>query len=430
MTAHHRTWRLGAAVVGIALLAAACSSSSKPSHPAAASAVAATASTPTSAAQPNKGTFTVGLLTDLTGLGASSSKTSVQGVEAGVATLAAQAGYTIKFVTADTTSAPAAALTAAQKLVEQDHVFAVIAASGLLFAASNYLTSQGIPVVGVAVDGPEWITARNMFSVFGPLDFTKVTTTQGEFFKMQGATTLGTLGYSISPSSSEAAEGAALSAQNAGLKVGYVNSKFTFGGTDVQPVALAMKAAHVDAISPSVDPNTSFALITALRQAGVDLKVALLPTGYGGDLAQAGPGALQAAQNVFFLSSWEPVEMDTPATRQFQAALRGIGVTTDPTYGEYAGYTSVALLVRGLEAAGTDPTRPALIGALSGITDFNAAGLYGSHTLDMGDRSTAAVGVDNCYWITKLAGSTFQLVPGADPICGSVIPGKTVSASS
>jgi ABC-type branched-subunit amino acid transport system substrate-binding protein len=425
------TLKTSAAAVSVLLVAAACSSSKHSQPPAGESAPAvASASTTSSAPQPGKGAYTVGLLTDLTGLGASSSRTSVQGVEAGVAALAAQSGYTIKFVTADTTSAPAGALTAAQKLVEQDHVFAIIAASGLLFAASNYLTTQGIPVVGVAVDGPEWITAKNMFSVFGPLDFTKVTTTQGGFFKMRGATVLGTLGYSISPSSSEAAEGAAVSAENAGLKVGYVNSKFAFGGTDVQPVALAMKAAHVDAISPSVDPNTSFALITALRQAGVDLKVALLPTGYGGDLAQAGPGALQAAQDVYFLSSWEPVEMDTPATKQFRAALKSIGVTTDPTYGEYAGYTSVALLVQGLEAAGVNPTRPALINALSGITDFNAAGLYGSHTLDMGDRSTAAVGVDNCYWITKLSGSTFQLVRGADPVCGTVIPGKTVSPSS
>jgi hypothetical protein len=179
-----------------------------------------------------------------------------------------------------------------------------------------------------------------------------------------------------------------------------------------------------------VDPNTAFALITALRQAGVNLKVALLPTGYGGDLLQAGPGALQSAQNVYFLSSFEPVEMGTPATRQLQSALRVIGVRTDPTFAEYAGYTSVALLVEGLNAAGPDPGRAALISALSGITHFNAAGLFGTHSVNMADRSTAAVGVDNCYWITKLSGSTFQLVPGADPICGTVIPGKTVSPSS
>ncbi len=36
-----------------------------------------------------------------------------------------------------------------------------------------------------------------------------------------------------------------------------------------------------------------------MRQNGSNfLKAALMPTGYGGDLAQAGPGALQTAQGV------------------------------------------------------------------------------------------------------------------------------------
>jgi branched-chain amino acid transport system substrate-binding protein len=36
----------------------------------------------------------------------------------------------------------------------------------------------------------------------------------------------------------------------------------------------------------------------------------------------------------------------------------------------------------------------------------------------------------NCVWVTKLSGSTFELVPGADPICGTLVPGVTVSATS
>jgi hypothetical protein len=143
--------------------------------------------------------------------------------------------------------------------------------------------------------------------------------------------------------------------------------------------------------------------------------------------SSTGSGALQSAQNVYFLSSFEPVEMGTPATRQLHSALKRIGISTDPTFAEYAGHTSVALLVEGLRAAGPNRSRAALISALSGIAHFNAAGLFGTHMVNMADRSTTAVGVDNCYWITKLSGSTFQLVPGADPICGSVIPGKTVS---
>ncbi len=401
---------VGAAV--LAMLAAACSSSSK-------------SGTGASGGH----TITVGILTDITGPAASGNKTSVQGVQAG-AVVATKDGYNIKYVVADTQTSPSATQLAAQTLVQQDHVDAVVAVSALTFAGASYLTAHGVPVVGVAEDGPEWITAKNMFSVYGALDTTKVSTTAGVFFKKQGVTTLGSLGYSVSPSSAEAAKSAAVSAQVAGIKVGYLNANFPFGSTNVQPVAIAMKNAGVDGFTASVDPNTGFALVTALRQTGDNLKVALLPTGYGGDLLQAGPGAVQSGQGVYFSTSFQPIEMQTAATKQFQSALRTVGVTTDPTYAQYAGYASIALLVEGLKAAGPNPTHSSLITALSNVKNFDAAGLLGSHTFDLSDRAGTATGIDSCIYVTKLVGSSFQLVPGADPVCGSVIPGKTVSASS
>src|SRR3954468_20812977 len=78
-------------------------------------------------------TITVGVLTDVTGLAASSSKTSIEGVKAGIAAVAPE-GYTIKYVVADTATNPSQVLTAAQKLVQRDHVFAVIAHSALFYA--------------------------------------------------------------------------------------------------------------------------------------------------------------------------------------------------------------------------------------------------------------------------------------------------------
>lgn len=374
-------------------------------------------------------TYTIGVLTDITGPGASGNKTSVQGVNAGTV-LAKKQGYTIKYVVADTTTSPNAVLSAAQKLVQEDHVLAVIGVSALTYSAAPFLTSQGVPVVGVPEDGPEWITSKNMFSVYGPLDTTKVATTAGQFYKMEGVTNVGTLGYSVSPTSAEEAKATAVSAQVAGLRAGYVNATFPFGSTNVQPVALAMKSAGVDGVGATVDPNTFLALVTALRQFGANPKVALSPTGFGGDLTQSGPGAVQAAQNVYFDQQFEPVELNTAATRQFQSALRSVGVTTDPTYAEYAGYTAIALLVQGLQGAGSNPSHASLIKALSGITNFNGAGLLGSRTVNLRQRKSVAVGVDECLWFTKVSGSTFQLVHGADPLCGTIVPGKTVSASS
>lgn len=374
----------------------------------------------------SKKTYTIGVLTDLTGPAASGNKTSVDGVKAGTV-LASREGYTIKYVVGDTQTSPTGALSAAQKMVARDHVSAVFAMSALTFAASNYLAAHGVPVIGSASDGPEWTTAKNMFSVFGAVHLNKVTTTMGKFFKAQGVTNLAAIGYSVSPSSAESAKAAAESARAAGIKVGYLNAKFPFGSTNVGPEVLALKKAGIDGFVGSVDPNTAFALITGLRQQGVKLKAALLPSGYGGDLTQAGQGALNAAQNVYFSIAYEPVEMQTAATKQLEADLKSAGITGEPTVAQYWGYLSVGLLVQGLKAAGANPTQAALIQALSKIHDFNALGLFGSHKLDINDHDNIVTGADNCLWVTKLEGDSFKLVPNADPVCGTVIPGKTVS---
>ncbi|ADP82213.1 ABC transporter substrate-binding protein [Pseudofrankia inefficax] len=384
---------------------------------------------PTAAAGGQKSpghTVTIGVLYDATGPGASANKTTTEGVKAGTQ-YAARNGYTVKYVLADTETSPATALSAAQKLVTQDHVTAVIAQSGLTFAAASYLTAHHVPVIGSSADGPEWETATNMFAVMGALHVSKVSTTFGQFFKSKGVTSLGTLGYGIAPQSAASAKASAESARAAGLKVGYVNAQFPLGSTDVGPVTLAMKDAAVDGVTSATAPNTSFALITALRQQGVGLKAALLPDGYGGDLLDAGPGAANAAQDVYFALGYEPVEMGTAATRQFAADLRATGTTGAPTYAEYNAYTSIGLLVRGLADAGGTPDPATLTTALSKVHDWDALGLFGGRRLDINDRETLIGGVDNCTWITQFKGTTFHLVPGADPICGTAVNGVTVS---
>lgn len=404
--------RASAFVAGVAALVMSCSGGGGSSKSSSSSSGAA-----------NK-TFTVGLLVDNTGIAASGQKHVEDGMKAAIH-LVAQDGYTIKYVVADTQSNPSAALSAAQKLVQQQHVTAVIAHSALFFAAAPYLTKQGIPVIGAAQDGPEWTTSKNMFAVYGALHTEKVTETAGKLFKLLGVTTVGALGYSISPSSAEAAKGAGVSAQAAGLRAGYINSKFPFGSTNVAPVAQAMKSAGVDGVTPDVDPNTSFALIQALRNIGAHVKAFVLPIGYGGDLLQAGPGTLKTAQNVYFQLQYEPIEMHTPATKKFAAALKATGGTDAPGLPTYDGYASILMLVQGLQGAGANPSHASLIAALSKIHDFNPGGLFGDHPLDPNDRVNNGDG--NCTWTTKLVGDAFQPVKGADPICGAIIPGKTVS---
>jgi ABC-type branched-subunit amino acid transport system substrate-binding protein len=374
-------------------------------------------------------TITVGLLTDVTGPAASASKTSVDGVKAGIF-YAARNGYRIKYVVADTATSPSQTLGAAQKLVTQDHVQAILSVSALTLLAANYLTSRGVPVIGVPQDGPEWLTAKNMFSVFGALNTAKVADTFGKMLKKQGVTNLGSLGYAVSPISAEEARSSAASAQAAGIKVGYLNVNFPFGSTNVQPVAIAMKSRGVDGFTADVDPNTALALITALRQQGVKFQ-AYLPTGYGSDLLQAGPGAVQAGQSVYFNLPAEPFTMKTAATEQFAKDLKSAGVESNQaTYAQYGGYLSVGLLVDALKSAGSSPSSSSIIKSLSGIKDWTGLGLFGTHAIDINDRSSYVSGPDNCFWLMKLQGNAFNVVAAADPTCGKVIPGQTVSSSS
>jgi ABC-type branched-subunit amino acid transport system substrate-binding protein len=365
----------------------------------------------------------------MTGLAASGNLTSVQGVEAGIK-LAQKDGYNVKYVLVDTASTPSGALSGAQKLVDEDHVFAVIAASSLFFAAAPFLASHGIPVIGSAQDGPEWLTDKNMFSPYGAgigAGRSPVETTTGEAMKLEGVTNVGVLGYAYA-TSALAANADELSARDAGVKVGYYNASFPLGSTNVGPVTIAMKNAGVDGFAAPLSPNTALAAIAALRQLGVTLKGAFLYNGYGGDLNAAGPGAIHDAQGVFFGVEYEPFEMHTAATEKFQGFLQSAGVKGDPTFAEYNGYLSIAMLADGLKAAGSNPTQAGLINALNGI-NWNAEGLLGDHYLKLSDHSAQPAGIDGCTWLTKLVGSSFELVAGADPLCGARVPGQSASAS-
>jgi branched-chain amino acid transport system substrate-binding protein len=232
-----------------------------------------------------------------------------------------QHGYKIKYVLADAGTSPTRAHEAARRLVEQDHVFAVIANEALLFAAAAYLKSRNILVIGSAYDDSEWNTDQNMFSVFGYPNYSTVQTSFGNFLQLVGATDVGLLGYSIEPSSALSAKAAAVSAQLAGLKVGYLKSNLPFGSTNITPEVLAMRAGGVDAFEAETDPSPSLAGVEGLRLQGVQLKAPIMPE-TSGDLQVAGAATLSQATGVYLLSSYELAEMHTAATEALQQALK------------------------------------------------------------------------------------------------------------
>jgi branched-chain amino acid transport system substrate-binding protein len=367
------------------------------------------------------GTIKLGVITDSSGVAASGFSTTETGIKAYVNSVNAAGGVNgkkLEYVMADSTSTPAGALTAVQKLVQTDKVFAIINVSSDFYGAYAYTLKQGVPVVGGSFDGPEWTDPKNtnLFAAEGVTDYSSVYTTQGDYFKTRGVTSCGSMGYSSSPSAQKSASAAQKSCQHAGLKDGYL-TQVAFGSTDMGAIALAMKNAGVDGIYLPVVPNTGFALAASLRQIGVKPKSFVLATGYGSDLL-ASSAAVTAAQGFEFSSAGEPVEMNTPATQKMVKNLAAVGFTQSPTYAIQTAYGAMSAFVRGLQDAGANPTRDSFMTALRAVKDFDADGLRAPLKIDFSNYSPN----QTCSWIVQLEGKKFIPVSGT-PTCGTKIPG-------
>jgi branched-chain amino acid transport system substrate-binding protein len=368
---------------------------------------------------PTSGTLKVGVITDSTGAAASGYVTTEAGIKAYVNYVNASGGINgqkLSYVMGDSTSTPAGALTAAQKLVQTDKVFAIISVTSDLFGAEPYLLKSGIPVVGTGFDGPEWETQSNtnLFDALGPSDPSTVYTTNAMVMKALGATTCGSIGYSDSPSASKSAVAAVSSCKNGGLKATDA-SLVAFGSTDMAPVALKMKSANVDGVWLGVVPSTGFALAAALRQQGVTPKAFVLETGYGGDLLSSS-AAVTGAQGFQFSSTGQPVEANTTATQLMVKNLASAGETRTPTFAEQNAYIGMAAFAAGLKAAGANPSKASFMTAMRAVKGFNADGLLSPESIDFSSYAPSM----SCQWLVTLTGKKFVPVANS-PFCGTKV---------
>jgi len=177
-----------------------------------------------------------------------------------------------------------------------------------------------------------------------------------------------------------------------------------------------MKQAGVDAVSMAMDNNTNFAVLTAAKQAGLNLKVAISATGYGQSLLDD-PSAVAAAQGAYF-SEYGPPLSSAPE-KAFRAALKKYAHFSGiPGFDWFEGYTQADLMIKGLEVAGKNPTRQSFMKNLRNVKGYTAGGLLASPV----DLSLAHFGqppTKGCGWYATLKGKTFKTVPANGvPVCG------------
>ena len=380
----------------------------------------------------SKAPITIALITSESGPAASEFSDAPIGFKARIALQNAEGGVDghklVPLVVDDqTTNAPLAAQTAISK-----GAFGIVADSPLFTAAAKYPEQAGLPVTGASVDGPEWGTQpyTNMFaSDTGSLDPKyPANTALGAFLRSHGGTVLGSYAYGAVPSSVRSATGTGLSFERAGGKQGVLDTSIPFGSTAMTSVALVAKQENVNAVYAGMDNNTNFALATALKQAGVKIKALVFPTGFEPD--SVGSPDWSSVQGDYFDTGFRPVQVPNAGTKQLVSALQkyeGRPPSQFPTLNIYESWMGADLMIKGLQLAGPNPTRAAVIKDLRNLKSYNGNGL-----LPESINYSTIFGHDlpqSCGWYMRAEKTGF--VPSSSkPVCGHDIPGTSTATTS
>jgi branched-chain amino acid transport system substrate-binding protein len=170
-----------------------------------------------------------------------------------------------------------------------------------------------------------------------------------------------------------------------------------------------------------MDNNSNFALVQALKNADAHIKIFTFPTGLEPDIVNS--PSWSGLQGVYFSDNFVPVQLGTPATKAFQAALlkyQHVPLADFPSFDVYEGWLGADLMIRGLELAGKDPTRSEVISKLRQLNGYNGGGLIPEKI----DYSTIFGHDSPVFCNYTLRAETNGFVMASDkPICGSDIPG-------
>jgi branched-chain amino acid transport system substrate-binding protein len=368
--------------------------------------------------------ITIGLVTSQTGPASADFYGNLQGAQARVDLQNAAGGVNgrqLKLTVGDDTSSVLGGQTAVSELIQQRNSFGLIFLSDFVSAGYRVAQKAGVPVVGWAVDGPEWGLQpnTNMVAVEGNVSPTPAANTlEPKVAKLAGATNMASFAIGGEQPSVLGAKAFTTAAKSVGLKVGYEDYSIPVGSVNVTSVVLAMKQEHVDGFASFMLDTTDFAIISGARQAGLKLVAPISVTGYGQPLLDDAT-ARQAAQGAIFGVSQVPAEEHTAATRAEQAAFAKYehfsGV---PSLSWTAGWTSVDLFIDGLEGAGKNPTRSSLLTALHALKGWTAGGLL-PIAPDFSLANFGQAAPTSCSYYVRLSGSSFVTLNHGKAICGT-----------
>lgn len=305
---------------------------------------------------------------------------------------------------------------AAKALIEEDDVFAVMLASVSATGSAPYLSEHGIPVVGMAVE-KTWAQYRNMFTFAYSFTGEGAVDTFGRYIQEQGGTKAliiyNATDATVSPQVSRIFEAGLTAVQIPSEKLGIDNSPTK---PQIDEIIRRVRAGRIDTIASAIGAEGLAKVVATVRAQGLALPVVLS----GGQapsadlLREYGPRI--AGTGVF--TAYKPLELDTPAIRNYRNAMARYApeaVDVNQTLA-LVGYIIGDMMVRGLQEAGSCPTRQAFIDNLRAVKGYDAGGLVNpiDFEADFGK-------VEECYSFSEVNEAGTGMVVANPQLCGNRI---------
>ncbi|UGQ11935.1 ABC transporter substrate-binding protein [Yinghuangia sp. ASG 101] len=356
------------------------------------------------------------------------SKTSTTGASKGDADLGAKArfmmandegginGRKVDYIGAeDDGQDPGRTTTAVRKLVQQEHVFAVVPVNTVVFSgAGEFLNTNKTPYIGWGT-GPAYCDKEYGIGYNGcltPAPGGVIPTTWAEaLVPLVGGSAQGKTVALVAQDSDSAKIGLSMYAQvfpHAGFTVSYAKATVpsTTPPTDWSPwVGEIMKSNNgnpPDIIAPMIATPTNINLIGSLRRAGFQ-GIITDSSGFAPQLLDQ-PASREALQGVHFLSQDQPFESTVPGMVKFKEYIdkaKGSPVT-DWNQSMMVGWNSADLFVEIAKKAGSDLS----------VASFQAAAAnFQDHSDLVGDRKFPQARTQSfgCGSLLQVKGDSYEI---------------------
>lgn len=318
--------------------------------------------------------LTIGSSAALSGPLASLGLDLKQGVDAAIAQLNARGGVqgrTLQLQMVDDGYVPARSVENVRKMVGDGSVFALLSCVGTPnnTAILPLIEEANLPYIAPLTGATSLRRAnsRNVFHVRASY----TDETQRLIQRLNGMGIGGlTVVYMDNAFGREVLADAKKTMQGLGMQPGAEVALDTEGKNLAQVVSQVL-ASRPSAVFLATAGSVSAAAVQALRKPSPSLPIAALSVALGSDaLKSLGAVGNGVALTMVFP---DPNHAKTPLVRDYQTAMRGIGLT-EFSAGSFEGYINTRVLAEGLERAGKDPSRAKLRQVMATLRGFDLGG--------------------------------------------------------